>query len=97
MYDRLGEVVLLTSGQSLVNNAGLSVESRREPQKLHETSEQDFDVTMAVNLRSIFLCSKYVLQQMVKQGADEFEERGSIINLSSIYGLVGGYNNGEHN
>jgi len=62
----------------LVNNAGIVRFS-----KFHETSEQDWDETMAVDLKGVFLCSKAVLPEMIKRGA------GKIINISSIAGLVG--------
>lgn len=84
-----------TDNGRLVNNAGISVESRREPQKLHETSEKDWNKTMDVNARSIFLMCKFVTAQMITQEPNSQGDRGWIINLSSIYGLVGGYNNGR--
>lgn len=78
---------------SHVNNAGISVESRRQPLKIHETTQDDFDRTIDVNVRSIFLACKYVIAQMVKQEPSDAGDRGWIINMSSIFGLVGGYNN----
>jgi NAD(P)-dependent dehydrogenase (short-subunit alcohol dehydrogenase family) len=39
---------------------------------------------MRINLKSIFLCCKFVVPRMVESGA------GAIINLSSVLGLVGG-------
>jgi NAD(P)-dependent dehydrogenase (short-subunit alcohol dehydrogenase family) len=45
-----------------------------------ECSEENFDKVMAVNLKSVFLSTKYVLPVMMKQ------RRGSIINVSSIAG-----------
>ncbi len=44
---------------------------------LAELSEVDFDRTMAVNLRGVFLCLKYELQAMLNQGS------GSIVNIGS--------------
>ena len=38
---------------------------------------------MNVNVKGVFFCTKYAVQQMLKNGS------GSIINLSSIYGLIG--------
>ncbi len=62
----------------LVNNAGIVKFS-----KLHETSEQDWDAVLNVNLKSIFLTSKKIIPEMLKQG------KGKIINIASIAGLVG--------
>lgn len=61
------------------NNAGFGT----VPKPLHEQSIEDFDSTMATNLRGVFLCMKYEIQQMLTQGA------GVIINNSSIWGLIG--------
>ncbi len=62
----------------LVNNAGIV---KFGP--LHETSEQDWDAVLNINLKSVFLGSKKVIPQMLKQG------QGKIINTASIAGLVG--------
>jgi len=47
---------------------------------------------MDVNVRSIFLTCKHVIAQMLKQEPNDAGDRGWIINMSSIIGLVGGYN-----
>lgn len=62
----------------LVNNAGIVRFGA-----LHETSESEWDVVLNVNLKSVFLASKKVLPQMLRQG------KGKIINIASIAGLVG--------
>ncbi len=62
----------------LFNNAGIV-----KMGALHETSEEDWDKVIDVNLKSVFLCSKAVLPQMLKQG------KGKIVNTTSIAGLVG--------
>jgi NAD(P)-dependent dehydrogenase (short-subunit alcohol dehydrogenase family) len=62
----------------LVNNAGIVKFG-----VLHETSESDWDAVLDVNLKGVFLCSKKVLPEMLKQG------KGKIVNISSIAGLVG--------
>jgi NAD(P)-dependent dehydrogenase (short-subunit alcohol dehydrogenase family) len=54
------------------NNAG--IESPAKP--LHEHSIEHFDNLMAINVRGLFLCMKYQIQQMLTQGA------GVIINNS---------------
>lgn len=64
----------------LYNNAGIM------PEKDHsvvDTSVEVWDLVMAVNVRSIFLMSKYVIPHMQEQGA------GSIINIASFVALVG--------
>jgi NAD(P)-dependent dehydrogenase (short-subunit alcohol dehydrogenase family) len=86
----------------MVNNAGISVESTHlRAMRIHETSEADYDTTMAVNAKGIFLGCKYAIQQMLKQDAlppsfadDEDDDsstppsRGWIINTASVQGLV---------
>jgi NAD(P)-dependent dehydrogenase (short-subunit alcohol dehydrogenase family) len=47
---------------------------------------------MNVNVKSIFLTSKYTIAQMLKQEKPETGDRGWIINISSIYGIVAGRN-----
>jgi NAD(P)-dependent dehydrogenase (short-subunit alcohol dehydrogenase family) len=49
-----------------------------------ETTEAEWDHVMAVNLKSIFLLSKYAIPIMAEAGG------GTIINVSSGWGLVGG-------
>src|SRR5262249_19180598 len=63
----------------LVNSAGVA--PRNAPSEWDW--EQVWDFVMAVNMKGTFLMCKAVVDQMVKQGG------GSIVNLSSIYGLVG--------
>lgn len=62
------------------NNAG--VEGVWAP--LTQQTEEDFDRTINVNLKGVWLCLKYEIQQMLKQGAG-----GAIVNMASIMGLVG--------
>jgi NAD(P)-dependent dehydrogenase (short-subunit alcohol dehydrogenase family) len=47
-------------------------------------SEEDFDRTIEVNLKGVWLCLKYEIKQMIKQGGG-----GTIVNMASITGLVG--------
>lgn len=61
------------------NNAG--VESPVKP--LHEQSIEEFDNLMAINVRGVFLCMKYEIQQMLTQGS------GAIVNTSSVLELIG--------
>lgn len=68
--DRYGRLDILD------NNVGIS---RRGT--VLDISEADWDHVMAVNVKSIVLCSKYAIPRMVETGG------GSIINISSIAGL----------
>jgi NAD(P)-dependent dehydrogenase (short-subunit alcohol dehydrogenase family) len=63
----------------LFNNAGIYL-----PQTVLECSEDEWDLTMDINLKGTFLMSKHVLPGMIARG------RGVIINNSSGWGLVGG-------
>jgi NAD(P)-dependent dehydrogenase (short-subunit alcohol dehydrogenase family) len=63
----------------LVNNAGIGGPN----QPTHEIALADWNALMAVNVTGVFLGTKHAVPYMMKAGG------GSIINLSSIYGLVG--------
>jgi NAD(P)-dependent dehydrogenase (short-subunit alcohol dehydrogenase family) len=63
----------------LVNNAGMI---RRTT--ILETTEEEWNRVMAVNLGSVFLFSKEVIPVMIRAGG------GAIVNISSGWGLVGG-------
>ncbi len=62
----------------LVNNAGIGGRSL-----LMETTEEAWDAQMDIHAKGVFLGMKHVIPEMRKAGG------GSIINVSSIYGLVG--------
>ena len=62
----------------LVNNAGTGARYTVE-----ETSVADWQGQMDVHAKGVFLGTKYAIPEMRKAGG------GSIINVSSIYGLVG--------
>ncbi len=62
----------------LCNIAGIA-----PPAHFLETSDENWDRTIDVNLKGVFLCSQAVARLMVKQG------RGTIINMASTNGLVG--------
>ncbi|MBD3642151.1 MAG: glucose 1-dehydrogenase [Marinobacter sp.] len=62
----------------LVNNAGIAGPNK----PTHELTEEEWDLVQKVNVKGVFFCTKHVIPHMKKAG------RGSIINLSSIYGLV---------
>ena len=62
----------------LVNNAGISSRTGVE-----DTSVDSWDQVMEVNAKGVFLGTKAAIPEMRKAGG------GSIINISSIYGIVG--------
>lgn len=63
----------------LVNNAGIIGDNK----PTHELSEGDWDRVMAVNVKGVFLCTKHAVPHLKKAGG------GSIVNLSSVHGLIG--------
>ena len=63
----------------LVNNAGMT-----DHKNVLELDEAEWDRVLAVSLKSVFLCSKYVAQQMVEQ-----RRGGRIINMASTSGHRG--------
>jgi 3-oxoacyl-[acyl-carrier protein] reductase len=69
----------------LVNNAGVELHGIKTPM---ETTEEQWDYHMNNNLKNYFLCSKYVVPHMIKNGG------GSIVNITSLDGLFGWSN--EH-
>ncbi|KAF2027271.1 putative short chain dehydrogenase [Setomelanomma holmii] len=69
----------------LVNNAGIFCGQN----KIAEESIEAFDKTMAINTRGPFLGMKYAIAQMMKQEPRPSGDRGWIVNVSSIGGLVG--------
>jgi NAD(P)-dependent dehydrogenase (short-subunit alcohol dehydrogenase family) len=62
------------------NNAG--IEGNLLP--IVEQSEEDWDRTIDINLKGTWLCLKYEIQQMLKQGGG-----GAIVNMASVAGLIG--------
>jgi meso-butanediol dehydrogenase/(S,S)-butanediol dehydrogenase/diacetyl reductase len=60
------------------NNAGIAGPSK----SLHETSEAEWDEVVAVNLKSVYLTTKYGYEALR-------ESRGSILNTSSLVGVIG--------
>lgn len=64
----------------LINNAGIAL-----PQKLlTDCSAAEWDALFAVNVRGTFLMSRALIPDMVRRG------RGSIVNISSMWGITGG-------
>lgn len=71
-------VELLGTLDCAFNNAGITP----PPAPLHETSLDDWERTLAVNLTSVFLCMKEELRVMLERG------RGAIVNTASGSGLI---------
>ena len=69
------------------NNAG--IEGVWVP--IARQSEEDWDQTIAINLKGVWLCLKYELRQMLKQGTG-----GAIVNMASISGLMGSVGAGAY-
>lgn len=63
----------------LVNNAGITGANK----PTHELTEDEWEEVMAVNEKGVFFCTKHAIPYMREQGG------GSIVNLSSIYGIIG--------
>ncbi|HMB97936.1 MAG TPA: glucose 1-dehydrogenase [Balneolaceae bacterium] len=63
----------------LVNNAGISGADK----PTHTVSKEEWMKVISVNVNGVFYCTKHAVLSMKKSGG------GSIINLSSIYGIVG--------
>jgi NAD(P)-dependent dehydrogenase (short-subunit alcohol dehydrogenase family) len=70
----------------LVNNAGVHVD-----RTVADTTEEEWDRILGVNLKGVFLCSKAAIPQMRRQGG------GNIICISSISGLIGQLNQAAYN
>lgn len=64
---------------AIVNNAGISGTDK----PTHELTEKEWDTVMNVNVKGVFFCTKHAIAYMKKSGG------GSIVNLSSVYGMVG--------
>jgi NAD(P)-dependent dehydrogenase (short-subunit alcohol dehydrogenase family) len=64
----------------LFNNAGIAEE---EPKLLHRYTTGEWNRILAVDLQGVFFCAREALKIMVKQ------KSGKIINISSVWGLVG--------
>jgi NAD(P)-dependent dehydrogenase (short-subunit alcohol dehydrogenase family) len=61
------------------NNAGIEGVSAQT----QDCTEENWDKTIAVNLKGIWLCMKYEIPEMLKKG------KGAIVNCSSVAGIIG--------
>ena len=64
----------------LVNNAGVYM-----PETVENTTNENWDVTMSVNAKGVFLGTKAAIPELRRNGG------GSIVNISSVAGLVGNH------
>ena len=67
------------------NNAGISSPAR----PLHETTEDEWDTIQRVNLKSVFLTTRYAFDLLATN-------RGSILNTASVVGMVGQTNHAAY-
>jgi 3-oxoacyl-[acyl-carrier protein] reductase len=72
-YAELGDVDIL------VNNAGTFSQHF-----FHELPVAEFDRVLSINLRGVFLCTRFVLPRMLERGS------GNVINVASQLGQIGG-------
>lgn len=62
----------------LYNNAGFNLEKT-----VTDTTEEEWNKVLDVNLKSVFLCSKYAIPELIRNGG------GAIINTASMVGVLG--------
>lgn len=62
----------------LINNAGILILN-----PVHETSEEEWDLVFRINAKGVFLGTKAATPALTRAGG------GSIVNISSIYGIIG--------
>jgi NAD(P)-dependent dehydrogenase (short-subunit alcohol dehydrogenase family) len=86
--ERMARATVETYGKLdiLVNNAGIYTQG-----SVVEMTEEDWDRILDVNLRGVFLCSKYCIPEMIKGGG------GSVVNIGSEAGIVGIQNQVAYN
>lgn len=61
-----------------VNNAGIAGANK----STHELTENEWDAVINVNIKGVFYCTKHAIPYLKESG-------GSIVNMSSIYGIIG--------
>ncbi|HHF7348478.1 TPA: SDR family NAD(P)-dependent oxidoreductase [Legionella feeleii] len=63
----------------LVNNVGIIGDNK----PTHELTEAEWDKVMNINVKSVLFCTKHAIPHLKEAGG------GSIINMSSLHGLIG--------
>jgi 3-oxoacyl-[acyl-carrier protein] reductase len=83
---KMVETAIATYGKVdiLVNNAGVT-----RDQLTMKMTDEEWDKVLAIDLKSVFLCTRAVLRPMLKQRS------GRIISMSSVVGIIG--NTGQAN
>ncbi len=71
--EKYGQLDILVNNALYVNNTSIT-----------EQFEEDWDKAFSVMVKSVFLCSKHAIPEMIKRGG------GSIVNMASVRGLGGG-------
>ena len=79
--EKMVETIICKYGKIdvLVNNAGIS-----QIKPFAEIEEENWDNMIDTNLKSVYLTTKAVINNMI------MNQKGSIINISSIWGVTGG-------
>ena len=87
-----------SNSTSMANNAGIANDvaglvAKPGGTRIHETATGIFDLTMSVNVRSVFLGCKYAIAQFLKQEPLPVNSRGDrtrgwIVNTASTAGIV---------
>lgn len=82
---RMVDVVVKTYGtvDVLFNNAGVSV-----TKEIHETTEDEWNLIMGVDLKGVFLCSKYVIPVMMEHGGGSILSNSSAVSITAEPGLA---------
>lgn len=80
---RVKDKTCVVTGAALGIGRACALRLAEEGARIALFDQLDWDRVRAVNVKGVFFCSKHAIPFMKKAGA------GSIINLSSIYGLVG--------
>ena len=78
--NRMVETAITTYGKVdiLVNNAGIT-----RDQLTMKMTDEEWDKVLAIDLKSVFLCTRAVLRPMLKQRS------GRIVSMSSVVGIIG--------
>jgi NAD(P)-dependent dehydrogenase (short-subunit alcohol dehydrogenase family) len=69
----------------MINNAGVLTGSHT----IVDETEEQYDFTMSVNTKGVWLSCKYAVIQMLKQDPLATGSRGKIVNIASVAGLCG--------